>query len=66
MLTTYKNFLTPLENGIMKSDNESDLVKYMIGHKTDWAFRLLQKIDEVDFNVPTYIVDAVRWIDGRD
>lgn len=49
-----------------ESDNESDLVKYMIGHKTDWAFRLLQKVDEVDFNVPTYIVDAVRWIDGRD
>ena len=43
-------------------DTEADLVEFMRENKTDWAYRLLTKIDSTDFKTPEYIVEAINWI----
>lgn len=44
------------------NDTEDDLVAFMESNKTEWAFRLLNRADELDFAAPDYIINAVNWI----
>lgn len=44
------------------NDTEADLAAFMKNNKTEWAFKLLNKVDKLDFSVPDYIVNAVNWI----
>lgn len=43
-------------------DTEADLIEFMRRNKTEWAYRLLTKIDSTDFKTPKYIVEAINWI----
>lgn len=43
-------------------DTEADLIEFMRENKTEWAYRLLTKIDSTDFKTPEYIVEAINWI----
>ena len=50
-----------------KCDNETteQLVSYMENNKTEWSYKLLQNIDDVDLNVPENIAKAVNWISNK-
>lgn len=58
--------LQELSNAVRKHqenpDTESGLVKFMKDNKTEWAYRLLTRIDSTDFKTPEYIVEAIDWI----
>jgi putative ATP-dependent endonuclease of OLD family len=45
-------------------DTAKNLVSYMENNKTEWSFKLIDKIDEVSFDVPQYIKDSVQWVKG--
>ena len=47
-----------------KCDNDSveDLVNYMENNKTEWSYKLLQCIDNIDLKVPENIVKAIDWV----
>ena len=47
------------------NDTAEALAKYMENNKTEWSYKLLQNIDIIDFNVPSYISDAIEWIIKR-
>lgn len=47
-----------------EGDTKEELISYMESNKTEWAYRLLQAVDKVDLNVPSYIVDAVNWVEN--
>lgn len=61
--------LQDLSNTVRKQkvnpDTEANLIKFMIENKTEWAYRLLTKIDSTDFKLPEYIVEAINWIRGN-
>lgn len=44
------------------NDTERELVSYMKNNKTEWAFKILDKADTLDFDVPDYIIQAVNWV----
>ena len=43
-------------------DTEKELSKYMENNKTEWSYKLLEEIDEISFEVPSYIREAVEWV----
>ena len=38
------------------------LVNYMENNKTEWSYKLLQCIDNIDLKVPENIVKAIDWV----
>lgn len=44
------------------NDTAEGLAKYMEDNKTEWSYKLLQGVDDVDFAVPSYISEAVEWV----
>lgn len=61
--------LQKLSDNVRKIKKENDckeeLIKFMTNNKTEWAYRLLQSKSETVFKVPTYIVEAVNWVDDK-
>lgn len=45
-----------------KDETEESLRDFMISNKTEWAYRLLDGMETIDFDVPNYIKDAIGWI----
>lgn len=50
------------------ADTEAELINYMLSNKTDWSYKILAQIDKVNFNVPSYIKEAIEWVksDGEE
>ena len=47
-----------------RNENAETLVKFMTGNKTEWAYRLLDKITDIKVGIvaPDYIQNAINWI----
>jgi len=45
-----------------QNETKETLVDFMKNNKTEWAYRLLESIDETVFNAPDYIEQAINWI----
>lgn len=43
-------------------ETKDGLVSYMENNKTEWSYKLLQDIDNIDLKVPENIVKAIDWI----
>lgn len=46
------------------NDTFDELTKYMINHKTEWSYKVLDAVEDIDFNTPNYIVKALEWVHG--
>ncbi len=46
----------------VNNDTEDDLVKFMMNNKAEWAYRILTKVDSVNYEVPEYIHKAFDWL----
>lgn len=44
------------------NDNAEELSSFMEKNKTDWAFRLLDNIENSDFHAPEYIQESLDWV----
>lgn len=64
------NNLQELSDTVRKTevnhDTKEDLIEFMKRNKTEWAYRLLIKIDSTNFETPEYIVEAINWIRSDD
>lgn len=58
--------LQELSNEVRKQkvnpDSKEDLIEFMTKNKTEWAYRLLIKVDSTEFDAPQYIVNAIDWL----
>lgn len=50
------------------ADTEEELIDYMLSNKTDWSYKLLTQIESINFKVPSYIKEAIKWVksDGKE
>lgn len=51
-----------IRNKPQKHDNMESLTSYMVNNKSEWSYKLLENIDDIDFMVPEYISQAIEWI----
>ena len=66
MIEANKDKLPTLDSIVRRCANSTDkLVDFMTNNKTEWALRLLEaeKSDSEVLNVPSYILDAINFID---
>lgn len=65
-ISANKNNIQSLSDNVrlckVKNDTFEQLNKFMTNNKTDWAYRILSKADNNNFEIPQYIKNAISWI----